>query len=301
MVSKQERYFSGTPLQRDPSKPLPGEVSPRRRRLFLAIGVAIVVLGLGIGIGLALAPETPHQLQEKNAGLQVELKTQKARVAELERTIKYRELDHVGSQGKLQAVDRQRHQQQGHRYAQALRAAQAQPAAELMEWFVGRWNQLLDNPQPDDRVGRRAAVLSLLVGGMAENLDPDDYVPWQAEFFIDAKWLGELHFDLDHDGLPGLRSSPNPKDGFADLSVCQIAMALNQSVKNARVLVMPDMRCDRPEARMSVFLQGKTMDDALNEFVRAVKREGFLAVERKKKGIRLILIGQGKRRAACRR
>src|SRR5205814_682238 len=81
----------------------------------------------------------------------------------------------------------------------------AQPAAELIEWFIGRWNALLDKPLPNDRATRRAEALSLLVGGMGKNLHPEDYVPWQAEFLA-GNWLGELHFDLDGDGLPAKRS-----------------------------------------------------------------------------------------------
>jgi hypothetical protein len=59
---------------------------------------------------------------------------------------------------------------------------------------------------------------------------------------------------------------------------------------------MPEMECDRPENRMSVFLQGSTLNDAINEFVRSVRREGFLVVEKKKKNIRMVLIGKRKGR-----
>ena len=55
--------------------------------------------------------------------------------------------------------------------------------------------------------------------------------------------------------------------------------------------MMPSMRCDSPRARISAFLQGRTVNDALTEFVKVLRRDGFMVTERKKKGIRLILIG----------
>ncbi|MEE8408704.1 MAG: hypothetical protein V3T05_03785 [Myxococcota bacterium] len=296
MSSKGERYFSGVPVSNDPSQPLPGEVPPGRKQLFMQVGAGIILVAVGVGFGVVISPESPKKLEEKIVALQGELQTSRAKVAELERSLTYRHVKRAIANGRLKDEDRRRHETQGRKYAHALRMVKAQPAADLMDWFIGQWNGLLDAPQPDDRVGRRAAVLSLLVGGMAENLNPDDFVPWQAEFFLDHKWLGELHFDLDGDGLPAKRTAPNPKDGFANTSVCQIAMALNQSITNAQVMVMSDLHCDRPEARISVFLQGKTLNDALNEFIVALRREGFIVVERKKKSVRLILIGQGTRR-----
>jgi hypothetical protein len=74
-------------------------------------------------------------------------------------------------------------------------------------------------------------------------------------------------------------------------------MAMNQTVRDARVLVMPEMSCDRPEARMSVFLQGATVDDALTDLVKALQREGFLVVEKTERGVRLVLVGPGARAA----
>jgi len=55
------------------------------------------------------------------------------------------------------------------------------------------------------------------------------------------------------------------------------------------------MQCDSPKSKISVFLQGRTMDDALTEFVRAVKREGFFTQDRMFKGTRMVLIGPGRR------
>jgi len=116
-------------------------------------------------------------------------------------------------------------------------------------------------------------------------------VPWQAEFF-DGHWLGEVHFDLDGDGYPGKRSMPNPHDGFANLSICHIAMALNLSVLDARVLVMPDLHCDRSDNKMSVFLQGATLDEAITDFVKAARYSGFIVKESlDKSGLRLVLVG----------
>ena len=156
---------------------------------------------------------------------------------------------------------------------------------------------MLNRPQDGDRIGRRAKLLSQLIGGMALNLDPDDYVGWQAEFLQppEGNWLGDLHFDMDGDGLPGKRRRKNPKDAFADVSVCRVAMALNQTATDAHILVMPEMRCDSPKVKISVFLQGKTVNDALTELSRALRREGFVVVEQIKKGIRQFLIGPGSR------
>ena len=54
---------------------------------------------------------------------------------------------------------------------------------------------------------------------------------------------------------------------------------------------MPDMHCDRPEARLSVFLQGATLDDAITSFVAALRDEGFLVIDRVDRGVRLVLVG----------
>jgi len=318
MASKEERYFTGRPVENtapdepelvneasvvpdtdlappyvgDPSKPLPGEVPPGRKKLFITIGVAIGLVALGTVLGLAIAPEPPAKLLSKVAELEITLDAERARADELERSLAYQSTDQSMAVNKLAAKDRQRHEMYAKRYSKVLRQVQAQSAAELVEWFVNRWDLLLDRPEPDDRVTRRAATLSLLVGGMARNLNPDDYVPWQAEFLHNANWLGDLHFDLDGDGLPAPRSSPNPKDGFANVSVCHIAMALNQSVTDAQILVASDMECDRPENRMSVFLQGRTLNDAITEFVHAVRREGFIVKEKNHKKVRMVILGK---------
>ncbi len=260
---------------------------PRGQRNKLReVGLAVVLLVTGALLGLYFAPEGPRELKAQLAGTQQALAATKARMATLEQSMQDAE---GADRGVLKSGDRSRHERAGRHYVHSLRRAQAQGAAQLMEWFIHRWDQLLDFPQEDDRTGRRAATLALLVGGMAENLNEGDFVPWQAEFLSSA-WLGELHFDMDNDGLPGKRSGANTHDGFANVSICHVAMALNQAMTDGRVLVMPNMRCDRPEARMSVFLQGKTLDDALSEFVKQVREQGFIVKEKLEKGVRLVLV-----------
>lgn len=293
--SKQERYFSGMPLQQDPRKPLPGEVPPDMRANFLRAALAIGLFSLGLILGLAMGADTPEETREQITDLQTDLERARERIRELDRTLAYARTSNAPPGGALSAKDRRRHEREGQRYAAALRRAKAQPAAELIEWFVRRWNDLLDQPLPDDRTGRRAQVLTQLIGGMARNIDPEDYVPWQAEL-LSGDWLGELHIDLDGDGLPAKRHRTNPKDGFVDTSVCEIAMALNQAVTDAQLLVQPTMRCDSPKAKTSVFLQGATIDDALTELTRALKKEGFFIRDRVFEGTRMILIGPGQRR-----
>jgi hypothetical protein len=264
------------------------ELSGGRRRLLRRLTSSVALLAVGVFFGLKFAPEAPRELRLQLQAAEHQLAANRVRMAQLEATVH----DSVGvtERGRLRPADRSRHEKLGKRYVMALRRAQAQGAADLMSWFIGRWDQLLDFPQEEDRTGRRAAALSLLVGGMAENLNEGDFVPWQAEF-LEADWLGELHFDMDGDGLPNKRSGPNTHDGFANVSICHVAMALNQAMTDGRVLMMPNMRCDRPEARMSVFLQGNTFDDALSEFVKSVREQGFLVVEKYERGVRLVLVG----------
>lgn len=287
--SKADRYYQGAPLPGH-EMPLPslGEEIPRGLRASLwRIGSVVGSLSVGLVAGVYLAPETPKATEARVTQLEEILVKRETHIAALEQQL------HTSagvSAGKLKKSDRLRHEREGRRYAASLRRTGAQAAGDLVEWFVHRWNQLLDSPQDDDRATRRAATLGLLVGGMAANINPGDYVPWQAEF-LSGNWLGELHFDLDGDGLPGKRTDANRHDGFANVSICQVAMALNQSMRDAQVLVMPELHCDRPEARMSVFLQGKTFDQALDEFIRAIKSQGFLALEKEKNGMRLVLVG----------
>jgi hypothetical protein len=292
MGAKKERYFSGSPGQRDPSQPLPGEISPQRRQLFTNLVAAVILIAIGLVIGIMVSPESPKELQGKIRELERDVESRDLKISELSRAAKIQPVTTPTLKGKLKPDDRKRHETMGKRYADTLRAVKAQQAGELIEWFVKRWNDLLDNPEPDDRVNRRAALLAQLVSGMAKDLHPDDFVPWQAEFLFNSKWLGDLQFDLDGDGFPRKRSGVNPKDGFAATSVCQIGMALNQSMTDAEVLITADLDCDKPENKMSVFLQGATLDEALNEYIRACKREGFVVVEKNKQGVRLVLVGK---------
>jgi hypothetical protein len=272
----------------DPQDLRHDELSDQAQARLRQAVTAIILLGVGILAGLWLAPDTPSSAKTHIESLQTVLAQREAQIGELEQLA--RAPDPNGNEGHLRAKDRARHQKEGRAYIAALRRTGAQGAANLVQWFIGRWDQLLDAPQADDRTGRRAATLALLVGGMAANLNPGDYVPWQAEF-LNNGWLGELHLDIDGDGLPGPRKGPNAHDGFANVSVCHVAMALNQAMTDGQILMMPEMRCDRPDSRMSVFLQGETFDDALNEFVRAVREQGFLVMEKNERGGRLVLVG----------
>jgi len=292
MGEKKERYFSGDPGQRDPSEPLPGEVSPQRKQLFTNLVAAVILIAIGVVIGIMLSPESPKALQARIHKLEKDVEARDLKISELTRAAKIQPATTASVKGKLKPEDRKRHETMGKRYADTLRAVKAQQAGELIEWFVKRWNDLLDNPEPDDRVNRRAALLAQLVSGMSKDLHPDDFVPWQAEFLFNSKWLGDLQFDLDGDGFPRKRAGVNPKDGYATTSVCQIGMALNQSMTDAEVLITADLDCDKPENKMSVFLQGNTLDEALNEYIRACKREGFVVVEKNNKGVRLVLVGK---------
>ncbi len=279
----------------DPRQPLPGEVSPASRAKLVALIASIVIFSLGMVVGVWLSPEAPGDLVSENARLAAELKAAKADAADLRRRLTYDKREVEQETGALDPAIAERHKVQAKIIAEAMRRVKAQGASQLFDWFVDRWNRVLDNPKEDDRVGRRAELLSRLVGGMAQNLHPGDYVPWQTELHNGA-WLAELHYDLDGDGLPGPRSAKNRNDGFVDKSICHVAMALNQSVTDALILVMPELRCHEAKNKMSAFLQGETFDDAIDEFVAAATEQGFLVLEKKRKKQRLVLVGNGKKR-----
>ncbi|MEO1172085.1 MAG: hypothetical protein AAFX94_08530 [Myxococcota bacterium] len=57
-----------------------------------------------------------------------------------------------------------------------------------------------------------------------------------------------------------------------------------------------ELRCHDSKNKMTAFLQGETFDSALNQFVSAARRQGFLVLEKKRKKQRLLLIGNGKKR-----
>lgn len=290
---KEERYFSGMPMNTDPSKPLPGELSKKRKRAFYVGGASVVLVCVGALLGLALAPDSPKDLLQKMEALETELEAKQQALTELGRKMQYDKVVLRDGPGALSWADRQQHMDQGRAYARLLKGkgGGAQAAAELIEWFVGEWNDLLDFPQPKDRIGRRARLLSFLVSSMAKNLNPGDFAVWQGEFFRDHHWLGELHRDLDSDGFPGFRKDPNPKDAFAGASICTIAMALNQTAKDALILLTPSMRCDAQTARVSMFLHGSTVNDAFDTFVSSAKEAGFFVKDAIRNQTRLIWLG----------
>lgn len=263
------------------------EIAPKTDRGLRLTIYGALLLGMGVLAGLWLAPDTPQSARSQVRVLQQALAERDARIAALETQAK---APNSTGQGRLKPQDRARHVREGRAYVASLKRTGAQGAARLVAWFINRWNALLDDPQPDDRTGRRAVALAQLVGGMAANLNPGDYIPWQSEF-LSKPWLGEVHLDIDGDGLPGPRTASNPHDGFADVSVCHVAMALNQTMTDGQILMMPEMHCDRAESRMSVFLQGETLNDAMNEFVRAVREQGFLVVEKQTDATWLVLVG----------
>ncbi|MEZ4272782.1 MAG: YtxH domain-containing protein [Myxococcota bacterium] len=114
-IPKEELYFSGMPLNQDPSKPLPGEIRPTTHRRFVRTGKIIVLVGAGVVLGALFAPETPNDMQKRLAVLEEELKDKQQQIEELERSITYK-TDDVGgkfennnSTGALKLADRLRH------------------------------------------------------------------------------------------------------------------------------------------------------------------------------------------------
>ena len=259
---------------------------------FVMLGLVCFATGLCLGFFISNEPEGDH-LQREEA-LLVQLKKQEQRIGDLERSLTYKQTQQTVLKGKLDDKVRQIHLAQGKRYSDAMRKARHQKAAKLIDWFIGRWNSVLDDPMTDDRIHRRADLLSQLVGAMGENLNPGDFANWQSEFLAQP-WLAEIAYDLDGDGYPAARKAKNPRDGFTEVSVCKIAMTLNQTATNAQVLVMPEMKCDRPDARMSLFLSSETIGSALNEFVKALKGRGYLVVDKTRDGVRRILLGPARR------
>ena len=271
------------------------DMTPGQRKLMGTLIIGLVCFTLGLGAGFFISNEPAQGQLERERQLSQQLKAQQQKIAELERSLTYNQTQKAGANnGKLDPKIKELHTQQGKRYSDAMRKARHQKAANLIDWFVVRWNSVLDDPMTGDRLDRRADLLSQLVGAMGENLDPADFANWQSEFFAQS-WLAEIAYDLDGDEYPAPRKAKNPRDGFTQTSVCKIAMALNQTVTNAQVLVMPEMKCDRPEARMSVFLSSETIDGALTEFVKALRAQGYLVIDKTRQGVRRILLGPGRR------
>ncbi len=256
------------------------------------IAICAVLFALGAALGVLFAPSSPSEAVAQITGLRGELQDAQKRIDQLEREKATAISQGSATQlsGKLTAAQKKRHAEALGRYIEALRRVKAQPASELVQWFVARWEALLDHPQSGDRVSRRAELLVRLIGGMGEDLDPEDYIPWQAEFWS-GDWLAEINVDDDGDGMPGLRSDPNPKDGFTQAHVCAIAMAINQTTRDAQILFMPEMKCNRADQRMSIFLAGATRDDAVTEYIKAMREEGYAVVDQTKNNHRLVLVG----------
>jgi hypothetical protein len=252
---------------------------------------AIIACALGLIVGFAVTNESPEEQGKREAELHKALAQARGRIAELERSVAYQNNQAQQVSSSLAPEIKAQQLEQGRKYAAVMRKSKHKRAADLIEWFVGRWTELLDRPQDGDRTGRRAELLSKFVGAMGENLNPGDFTAWQSEL-LSQKWLAEIGFDLDQDGFPAKRGAPNPRDSFTETSVCQVAMALNQTILNAQVLVMPAMRCGRPEARVSVFFSGPTLNHALNELSATLKEKKFIVIDKTtKRGMRQLLIG----------
>ena len=289
MTEKQKHFRGSLPKHEKPFVPgLPPSQKNRFRQMFFGLSIFI----LGVILGISLSDQNPEKLKKELIELKESIKEKELTIDSLKRSAQYKNLAESIKTQKTTPLPqkiKERFIKVGEEQIRGLRRAKAQRGAELLAWFLDQWQAIIEKPRENDRIERRAAILSLFIGGMAENLNPDDYIPWQADF-LNGNWLPEMHFDLDKDGYPAKRNAKNPTDSFSNKSVCHIAMALNQTIKNAQVLVMPNMKCDRPEAKMSVFLQGKTLNDALNIFVKTAQQLGFIIVERKAKGSRLFLL-----------
>ena len=290
-MSKNGKYFSKDLPKHE--KPMVPEMPPAQKRLFRQTSIGLGIFVAGVFVGITFAEQEPKKIKKELAQLKFQVREQENTIDKLKRSAEYKNMRDAAQPQKVVPMPqnvKQRFVKTGEAQILGLRRAKAQRGAELLAWFLDEWQGIIEKPGHNDRVTRRAAALSLFIGGMAENLNPDDYIRWQADF-LTGNWLPEVHFDLDKDGYPAKRTKKNPMDSFSDESVCHIAMAINQTIKNAQVLVMPNMKCNRPEAKMSVFLQGKTLNDALNVFTQTAQQLGFIVVEKKAKGARLFLIG----------
>ena len=289
-MNKNGKYFSRDLPKHE--KPMIPEMPPAQKNLFRQTFIGLGVFIIGVFVGISVSEQEPKKAKEELAILKAKVRTQENTIDKLKRSAQYKKVPQTTTGQKsfvLPEAIKKRFVKTGEMQIKGLRQAKAQRGAELLAWFLDEWQSILEKPGDNDRTERRPDALSLFIGGMAENLNPDDYIRWQADF-LNGNWLPEVHFDLDKDGYPAKRSYKNPVDSYTDKSVCHIAMALNQTIKNAQILVMPNMRCNRPEAKMSIFLQGKTLNDALNVFAQTAKELGFILVEKKAKGSRLFLL-----------
>ena len=112
-------------------------------------------------------------------------------------------------------------------------------------------NQVVDDNPSTDGNGSAGVMVKVLSGNM--NQDTFD--------LIGSDYLGKTDYPF-----LGADKYPTVPLRFvaATTGAAVLGVTLNQTIKNAQVLVMPNMKCDRPESKMSVFLQGKTLNDALN-------------------------------------
>lgn len=284
-------YKNHIPLKEStPNQPQLNEVPPKKRDRFLAVGGGIAGLTLGLVLGILLSPNPNTDLQQKLSLTEQRLQKTKARLIELERAVSYQRAQPESARHLLSDGNRKLIETHGRKYARALKNAKHHSAGDLVTWFVERWASLLDKSTPDDRTTQRAQLLSQLVSAMARNLNPGDYTDWQLEF-LRQPWLGEVSIDFDGDGFPTTQAGQNPRDGFTQVSVCQIAMSLNQLATDAHILLMPNLRCDDPSSRLSLFLAGNSLKDAFSEFTETLKQRGFNVTDRSKNGVRQILIG----------
>lgn len=289
--SSMSNYKNHIPLKGpDANAPLPNEVPQQRRERFLALGGGVVGLTLGVVLGILLSANPDAALQEQLTQTKTDLHQSRARLIELERAVHYQQAQPGSNRHLLSDGNKTLIETAGKRYAQALRQAKHHSAGDLLTWFVDRWASLLDQSTPDNRTTQRAQLLAQLVGAMAKNINPGDYIEWQIEF-LNQPWLGEVSTDFDGDGLPATSAAPNPRDGFTQVSVCQIAMSLNQLTTDAHVVLTPSLQCDAPSSRLSLFLSGNSIKDALSEFAETLTQRGFTVVDRTRKGVRQIQIG----------
>ena len=258
---------------------------------------AIFFLGLVLGMlgGVQMADEAPDDLLNRLDHSQQKLRRAQDKIRELERGSQYASNQSYQEKSVLPPSVLNKHQEEVKRYTASMRQSKHLRAAGLVEWFISRWNELLAQPQPDDRKLRRAEVLEKFIGAMKENLNPGDFVPWQSEF-LGQPWIAELGFDLDGDGYPARSGVRNPRDSFTNVSLCKIGMALNQALLDTQILFAPDVKCGDSGSRISLFLAGETLRDATEEYAKALKSRGYVVKELRKRNIQQLIVSSGRRR-----
>ena len=130
------------------------DLPPERKRLFVRVTVAVGIFACGAIVGIALSPETPASSLQHIDDLTKALGKAHARILELERAEVQRNTT-VAAPNSSHALSPRviaQHRAAGKKYVRALRAAKAQSAADLVRWFLSRWEDLLKHPQSDDRL-----------------------------------------------------------------------------------------------------------------------------------------------------